>query len=266
MLLEKTASQPHTSCLYDDVRTAHLSLLLSRQQQWAMQTGPFLEPGALRYALEAICTNSAAVACRGQNAGHQCGVPVEGLLLQPHRVSGLPADSIQSLHAGHRQSALMYGDGTVYAWGRNTSGELGLGHWSHTQPSPARTDAFEGHPAVRTLAIGHDHTLFADADGGMWTCGSNEHGQLGLGTPLPSQYAQAEPAQRAQQAQASVPVMIMKRQIDSRVRRPHHVAHPYRPSYLVQTALSNSAGLVLSTAPYQCICCLPKYPLYHTGL
>ena len=114
----------------------------------------------------------------------------------------------------------MCGDGAMYAWGRNTAGELGLGQWSHAQVSPARVGSFDGHPAVRALAIGHDHTLYADADGGLWSCGSNEHGQLGLATPLPSQYAHSETTQRTVQQEGSVPVMVMKRQIDSRVCPP----------------------------------------------
>jgi hypothetical protein len=143
-------------------------------------------------------------------------VEVDGLILKPKRVPNVPSQPIDSLFAGHRHSALITTNGSVLVWGRNTSGELGIGRLSEAPPQPVPIQAFDGEEPIRTMAIGHDHTIFADERGGLWTCGSNVLGQLGLGLRL-SATSQLDAAQRAT-SQGSMPMMLMKRQINNKVR------------------------------------------------
>ena len=138
-------------------------------------------------------------------------------MLKPREVLLPTKEPVYGVYAGHRHSAAITSSGAVHVWGRNASGELGLGQWAHSAKHPTRAIAFDGHGAVRHVAFGHHHALFSDQAGGLWAAGSNACGQLGAGTPLPPQHEQ--PAESpTKDARGSVPVMVMKRHIDSRVR------------------------------------------------
>lgn len=41
-----------------------------------------------------------------------------------------------------------------------------------------------GRVAIKSVALGHTHTLLRDTGGRVWACGANTDGQCGLGTPL----------------------------------------------------------------------------------
>lgn len=66
----------------------------------------------------------------------------------------------------------------VFAWGCNTSGQLGLGD-VQTRHVPALVDALWALPVVQ-LAAGDSHSLALTSNGYMFAWGSNKHGQLGL--------------------------------------------------------------------------------------
>ena len=68
-------------------------------------------------------------------------------------------------------------DGTLWAWGDNQNGELGLGAWSEAVLSPTQVGSDADWAAV---ACGDEHTLALKQDGTLWAWGSNWYGQLGL--------------------------------------------------------------------------------------
>jgi alpha-tubulin suppressor-like RCC1 family protein len=77
------------------------------------------------------------------------------------------------------------GDGTVWAWGANDAGQLGVPA-THTcinniacNPQPAQVP---GLTQVVALAAGTDHSLALKSDGTVWAWGANNAGQLGDGT------------------------------------------------------------------------------------
>lgn len=47
-----------------------------------------------------------------------------------------------------------------------------------------RVEAFVGRNKIKSVAFGHQHSLFLDAVGQIHTCGENKEGQCGLGTSL----------------------------------------------------------------------------------
>ncbi|HEX8702583.1 MAG TPA: RCC1 repeat-containing protein, partial [Myxococcaceae bacterium] len=80
-----------------------------------------------------------------------------------------------------KHSLALGNDGTVWAWGDNTSGQLGDGT---TTPrlSPVQVPGLG--PAV-AIASGQDHSLAVLQDGTVWAWGASSWGQLGDGTTTP---------------------------------------------------------------------------------
>lgn len=86
------------------------------------------------------------------------------------------AVALRELAVGWDHVLALSGDGVLYAWGKNLSGQLGVGggDWSYLTPQWVGG----GYAAV---AAGLDHSLALGDDGSLWSWGFNTHGQLGLG-------------------------------------------------------------------------------------
>jgi alpha-tubulin suppressor-like RCC1 family protein len=93
----------------------------------------------------------------------------------PAQVSG-PTNVI-AIAAGNSHTVALKGDGTVLAWGGNTSGQLGNGNFT-SQSTPA---AVSGLTNVIAIAAGSYHTVALKGDGSVWAWGYNNSGQLGNG-------------------------------------------------------------------------------------
>lgn len=90
----------------------------------------------------------------------------------------LPDVKLVAVAAGGRHSLALDTAGKVWAWGDNSSGQLGLGH---TRPV-AGLSMVSG-LAARALAVaaGAQHSAALLADGSVWVWGANNRGQLGNG-------------------------------------------------------------------------------------
>jgi len=67
-------------------------------------------------------------------------------------------------------------DGTVWAWGDNTNGQLGDGTTTNQlTPKPV-----VGLNHIVAVALGHAHSLALKVDGTVWAWGDNSDGQLGI--------------------------------------------------------------------------------------
>ncbi|MCH7228116.1 Ig-like domain-containing protein [Verrucomicrobiaceae bacterium E54] len=84
---------------------------------------------------------------------------------------------VTSMSAGDGFSLATRGDGTLWAWGRNSHGQLGLGDTAD-RLSPAQVT---GITTAEAVAAGGQHTLIRVAGGSVLATGNNEFGQLGLG-------------------------------------------------------------------------------------
>lgn len=87
-----------------------------------------------------------------------------------------------SVSAGYVHSAAVRTDGTLWTWGLNTSGELGLGYNSTSEDIPMRVGTEQNWATVS--AGSEDHTVGIKIDGTMWAWGGNNAGQLGTGNTV----------------------------------------------------------------------------------
>jgi alpha-tubulin suppressor-like RCC1 family protein/CRP-like cAMP-binding protein len=69
-------------------------------------------------------------------------------------------------------------NGTVWAWGHNAHGQLGLGRVGSPVLKPTRVPGIKG--VTQTIG-GEFHTVVLKKDGTVWAWGDNESGQLGTG-------------------------------------------------------------------------------------
>ncbi|NVJ06923.1 chromosome condensation regulator RCC1, partial [Myxococcus sp. AM001] len=114
----------------------------------------------------------------GDNAFGQLGDGGGGM---PSRAVPQPVpnlSSVSSVGAGARHAFAVGAKGTVWTWGRNSHGQLGLGdNANRTEPLRVRelTD-------VTVVSGGADFSLAMKRDGTVLSWGSSLHGALGLGT------------------------------------------------------------------------------------
>ena len=68
--------------------------------------------------------------------------------------------------------------GTLFAFGRNDFGQLGLGD-AKDKHTPQHIEALRSH-GIAAVACGQYHTAVAVTGGGLYTFGKNDYGQLGV--------------------------------------------------------------------------------------
>jgi alpha-tubulin suppressor-like RCC1 family protein len=118
----------------------------------------------------------------GDNNRGQIGDGQHGLnQLRPVKVKVLTG--VTAIAAGNFFSLALRSDGTVWAWGDNTYGQLGNG----TEPASAVPVQVPGLSQVTKIAAGDSMAYAARTTGitartSLWAWGSNDNGQLGDGT------------------------------------------------------------------------------------
>jgi len=85
----------------------------------------------------------------------------------------------KSVASGSNHMAAIKTDGTLWTWGWNNSGELGINN-RNQQNAPVTT--FAGGTTWKSVACGGSFTAAIKTDGTLWTWGLNSSGQLGDNT------------------------------------------------------------------------------------
>lgn len=98
----------------------------------------------------------------------------------PMLVRALEDVEMVAIAAGNEHSVALSVDGKIYAWGSNTSGQLGDG----TRDNDLSIATVQGLEDINVVAIaaGGVHTLALSDDGKVYAWGYNYHGQVGDGT------------------------------------------------------------------------------------
>ena len=94
--------------------------------------------------------------------------------LTPFQIPG----SWSSVSAGNKYTMAIKKDGTLWAWGYNNLGMLGIGSTADTY-TPVKVGTDDKWDMV---SAAWDHTMAVKTDGSLWGWGSNNGGRLGYGT------------------------------------------------------------------------------------
>lgn len=129
-----------------------------------------------RFHFLAIKTDGTLWAC-GENTDAQLGIGTSGAT---HRSSPVQVGSLTNwatVACSNNHNLAIKTDGTLWAWGSNLWGQLGVGNViSHS--SPVQIGTLAGWKEVQASA---SQSLALRTNGTMWAWGENTNGRLGLG-------------------------------------------------------------------------------------
>ncbi|MBI4833838.1 MAG: chromosome condensation regulator RCC1 [Planctomycetes bacterium] len=137
----------------------------------------WLKIAAGRYHTLAIKTNGTLWAW-GNNEYGQLGLGTSGSGTErtsPNQVGS--ANNWNMIAGGKYHTLAVKSDGTLWAWGLNNDGQLGLNDITNRN-TPTRVGMDSDWAKV---SAGEYHSIATKNDGTLWAWGFNNHGQLGLG-------------------------------------------------------------------------------------
>jgi alpha-tubulin suppressor-like RCC1 family protein len=92
---------------------------------------------------------------------------------------------IKNIACGENHTLILLMDGSVYACGDNTYGQLGTGN-TVSSNTPVRITSTIGSLKIAAVACGRYHSLFLTDIGTVYACGRNDQAQLGRGNTTAS--------------------------------------------------------------------------------
>lgn len=126
-------------------------------------------------------TESGRVYASGLNKFGQLGISDDSsYIVDPVEVSGLKKE-VKQISAGYNHSCAITEDGELYVWGRNSSGQLGLGKKApKVVPKPTKVEHLAG-MKIKVAALGSEHSIAITDEGVTLSWGSGQSGRLGHG-------------------------------------------------------------------------------------
>ena len=157
-------------------------LLFNIQDDMNVYTDSTTKVGTLNYEIED--SNIAELTTLGMITGKQQGITkIKVTDTSTKRTTSIWVkvvnDSNIQVSLGYKFSVALKQDGTVWSWGQNNDGELGLGNTTEYDEPQQITDITEKITDVRT---GYYHSIALTEKGEVYTWGYNGNGQLGNGT------------------------------------------------------------------------------------
>ena len=122
-----------------------------------------------------ITTNSNLWSCGRNIKGQLCHGDKKGRST-PRQTS---FSNISKISAGCGHSLFQNNKGEIFACGYNPRGQCGLGHFNSPQITPNLIPNLPTN--IVQFVCGYYQSLFLDSKGNVFSVGSNEYGQLGLG-------------------------------------------------------------------------------------
>ncbi|XP_008588381.1 PREDICTED: protein RCC2 [Galeopterus variegatus] len=121
----------------------------------------------------------------GRNEKGQLGHGDTKRVEAPKPIEGLSHELIVSAACGRNHTLALTETGSVFAFGENKMGQLGLGNQTDAVPSPAQI-MYNGQPITK-MACGAEFSMIMDCKGNLYSFGCPEYGQLGMeASPAPA--------------------------------------------------------------------------------
>ena len=157
-------------------------LLFNIQDDMNVYTDSTTKVGTLNYEIED--SNVAELTTLGMITGKQQGITkIKVTDTSTKRTTSIWVkvvnDSNIQISLGYKFSVALKQDGTVWSWGQNNDGELGLGNTTEYDEPQQITEITEKITDVKT---GYYHSIALTEKGEVYTWGYNGNGQLGNGT------------------------------------------------------------------------------------
>ena len=157
-------------------------LLFNIQDDMNVYTDSTTKVGTLNYEIED--SNVAELTTLGMITGKQQGITkIKVTDTSTKRTTSIWVkvvnDSNIQVSLGYKFSLALKQDGTVWSWGQNNNGELGLGNTTEYSEPQQIIDIKEKITDVKT---GYYHSIALTEKGEVYTWGYNGNGQLGNGT------------------------------------------------------------------------------------
>jgi len=164
-------------------------LLLEELQELRPDVGAVEVVGGGQYSMALM--SDGTVYALGNNREGQLGNGTKDTWYTPKQVHGPYGEGyltgVKRLAAGDNHSLAVKEDGSLWAWGDNTHGKLGIGAYDehHTVPYQVHgVDNVGFLTDVVDVAGGDNHSLALKSDGTAYAWGKNYSGQLGIGSDL----------------------------------------------------------------------------------
>lgn len=129
-------------------------------------------------------TSAGGVVAWGFNFEGELGngtVNTTGCFCSPTRVDST-ITNVAKIEAGFFHNLALKNDGTVWAWGDNSAGQLGDGTTTN-RSSPVQVGVgVSGFSNIIAVSAGEFHSAALKSDGTVWVWGFNGNGQIGNGT------------------------------------------------------------------------------------
>ncbi|KFW83777.1 Protein RCC2, partial [Manacus vitellinus] len=113
----------------------------------------------------------------GRNEKGQLGHGDTKRVEAPKLIEVLGGESIVLAACGRNHTLALTESGSVFAFGENKMGQLGLGNQTDAVPSPTQI-MYNGQPITK-LACGAEFSMIMDCKGNLYSFGCPEYGQLG---------------------------------------------------------------------------------------
>ena len=138
---------------------------------WASVTAGYIHTCATR--------SNGTLWCWGWNGSGELGIGSHDLQDRPRQVTIPAAGEWASVTADDFHTCAARTGGTLWCWGDNYYGQLGIGN--HTSQDRPRQVTIPAPAGWATVTAGSDHTCATRAGGTLWCWGYNDEGDLGIG-------------------------------------------------------------------------------------
>ena len=127
-----------------------------------------------------ILKNDGSLWCCGRNSSGQLGLGDTTDRTTFTQVTTNINNDVKEVVCGDNHTFILKNDGSLWACGENSSGQLGLGDETDRKTFTQVTTNINND--VKQIACGGIVTFILKNDGSVWSCGYSNYGQLGLGS------------------------------------------------------------------------------------